>query len=246
MENLKIKSIKKLEKTHHVYDLSVYGNHNFFVGSKGNILTSNCDGITGDGQRALRNVMEEYSNTTRFILTANYINRIIEPIQSRCLMFENEPKIEDSVKRCCFILKKENIQVSDEQKLLLMSFIQKKHPDLRRIINDLQKFSSSGSLNIVIKSDVKNVAEKVYDSLVSKESSLVIRKLVIEQESYFDGEYQNLLKEIMNLFYSSKIKEDQKKRIMLEIGEHIYRDNFVVDHEINFFCCLIALESAIT
>lgn len=215
-------------------------------GKKKIIVLDEADGLSGDSQRILRNVMEEYSNTTRFILTANYINRIIEPIQSRCLMFENEPKIEDSVKRCCFILKKENIQVSDEQKLLLMSFIQKKHPDLRRIINDLQKFSSSGSLNIVIKSDVKNVAEKVYDSLVSKESSLVIRKLVIEQESYFDGEYQNLLKEIMNLFYSSKIKEDQKKRIMLEIGEHIYRDNFVVDHEINFFCCLIALESAIT
>ena len=215
-------------------------------GKKKIIVLDEADGLSGDSQRILRNVMEEYSNTTRFILTANYINRIIEPIQSRCLMFENEPKIEDSVKRCCFILKKENIQVSDEQKLLLMSFIQKKHPDLRRIINDLQKFSSSGSLNIVIKSDVKNVAEKVYESLVSKESSLVIRKLVIEQESYFDGEYQNLLKEIMNLFYSSKIKEDQKKRIMLEIGEHIYRDNFVVDHEINFFCCLIALESAIT
>ena len=215
-------------------------------GKKKIIVLDEADGLSGDSQRILRNVMEEYSNTTRFILTANYINRIIEPIQSRCLMFENEPKIEDSVKRCCFILKKENIQVSDDQKLLLMSFIQKKHPDLRRIINDLQKFSSSGSLNIVIKSDVKNVAEKVYESLVSKESSLSIRKLVIEQESFFDGEYQNLLKEIMNLFYNSKIKEDQKKRIMLEIGEHIYRDNFVVDHEINFFCCLIALESAIT
>jgi hypothetical protein len=81
--------------------------------------------------------------------------------------------------------------------------------------------------------------------LITKVSSIVIRKNIIEEEKSFAGDYQTLLKGLMNTFYESNIKDEKKKRIMLDIGEHMYRDNFVVDHEINFFCCLISIENSL-
>lgn len=215
-------------------------------GKKKVIILDEFCGTTPDAQRILRSVMEEYSETTRFILTANYFSRIIEPLKSRCLIFKIQPSLNDSLKRCCFILKSENIKVDDDQKQNLVHYIQKNYPDLRRIINDLQRFSVSGVLQINSADQVKDFAEKIYNALISKLESTKIRKIVIEEEKTFGADYQNLLKEILNFFYeASNIKEDKKKRIILEIGEHMYRDNFVVDHEINFFCCLIAIENVI-
>lgn len=213
-------------------------------GKKKVIILDEFCGTSGEAQRILRSVMEEYSNTTRFILTANYINRIIEPIQSRCLRFKIQPDITDCIKRCSYILKSENIIVDEQQKITLVEHIKKHYPDLRRIINDLQRFSASGTLTIKESDDIKNLAKKVYTNLTCKIDSIEIRKIVIENERSFAGDYQTLMKEIMDFFYNSaNIKDDKKKRILLDIGEHLYRDNFVVDHEINFFCCLMAIEN---
>jgi replication factor C small subunit len=215
-------------------------------GKKKVIILDEFCGTTNDAQRILRSVMEEYSNSTRFILTANYINRIIEPIQSRCLMFKIQPSLDDSLSRCCYILQNENIKVSEEQKLLLIDYIKKNYPDLRRIINDLQKFSTTNSLQITKKDDTNTLAERVYNSLLTKIDSTKIRKMVIDEESTFGGDYQILMKDVFEFFYkNSTIKESNKKRILLDMGEHIYRDNFVTDHEINFYCCLISVENSL-
>lgn len=215
-------------------------------GKKKVIILDEFCGTTNDAQRILRSVMEEYSETTRFILTANYINRIIEPIQSRCLMFKIQPSIENSLIRCCEILNQENIKVSSDQKNILLEYIKVNYPDLRRIINDLQRFSTTGFLIIDKSNDLKNIADKIFNLLITKTDSSKIRKLVIEEEKSFASDYQNLMKEIMDIFFNSnKVKDSTKKRIMLEIGEHMYRDNFVLDHEINFYCCIIAIETAL-
>lgn len=212
-------------------------------GKKKVIILDEFCGTTPEAQRILRSVMEEYSNSTRFILTANYISKIIEPIQSRCMMFKLQPNIEDTVVRCVEILNKEKIEVPSTQKENLLSFIKERHPDLRRIINDLQRFSASKVLNIVKENNVKNTASKIYEMLLKKEDTFKIRKYVISEEKIFGGDYQNIMKEVLESFLSSNLKEEKVKRIVLEIGEHIYRDNFVMDHEINFFCCLVAVEN---
>jgi DNA polymerase III delta prime subunit len=215
-------------------------------GKKKVIILDEADGLTDNALRSLRGVMEEYASTTRFILTANYINKIIDPIKSRCLMFKIQPDIQSCISRCCEILKTEKVTVSDEQKSNLLVFIEKNYPDLRRIINDLQKFSTTGSLIINFTDQVKNFAETVFNDLQTGTSSLKIRKKVIQEEKNFSSDYQNLMKEIFNLFYDSKLKDDKKKMILLQIGEHMYRDNSVMDHEINFYCCLIAIENVLT
>jgi replication factor C small subunit len=215
-------------------------------GKKKVIILDEFCGTTPEAQRILRNVMEEYAGTTRFILTANYIHRIIEPICSRCLLFNIKPTIEDTTKRCCYILKSENIKVSEDQKIKLISYIEEKFPDLRRIINDLQKFSINGSLNIISSNETKNVAEQLFEMILNEPNISNIRRFIIGEEKNFNADYQNLLKEFFNIVYESKLKENIKKAIMLDIGEHMYRDMFVIDHEINFFCCLINIKKNIT
>jgi DNA polymerase III delta prime subunit len=208
-------------------------------GKKKVIILDEFCGTTPEAQRILRNVMEEYASTTRFILTANYINRIIDPIQSRCLLFNIVPDIEQVAFRCLKILKQENINIESNQNLV--DYIKNNFPDIRRIINDLQKFSVTGSLKIIQNDKIRSYSKTILQFLLEKKSVIEIRKFIIQEERNFVSDYQLLLKELFDLVYESKLKEDNKKAAMLEIGEHMYRDNFVMDHEINCFCCILNL-----
>jgi DNA polymerase III delta prime subunit len=207
------------------------------------VILEEADGLTGESLRILRNVMEEYSNTTRFILTANYLNKIIEPIRSRCVLFKLHPNLEDCLKRCVFILKEENIKVPSDQKSLLLSFIDKRYPDLRRIINDLQKFSVTGDLQIKENDQIQDLSEFIIKSLSGRKNCLDIRKFVIESEKNFNNDYHQLLKSMFDYVYDSQMPDNIKKSLIVNIGEYMYRDSFVLDHEINFFCCILALEN---
>lgn len=212
-------------------------------GNKKVVILEEADGLTGDSLRILRNVMEEYESTTRFILTANYFNKIIEPIRSRCLLFKLQPDLKEVVIRCINILQTEKVSVEENQKAALLSHIEKHYPDLRRIINDLQKFSTTGKLIIKEQHQISDTANYIFQSLVSKTSSLDIRAKIIENEKTFNGDYQLLMKELFEIFYAAKnLKDSSKKLILCNIGEYMYRDNTVLDHEINFFMCVVSLE----
>lgn len=214
-------------------------------GKKKVVILEEADGLTGDALRILRNVMEEYVNTTRFILTANYLNKIIEPIRSRCILFKLQPDLVGCVARVVEILKKENIKVEANTSKKLADFTTERYPDLRRIINDLQRFSVSGSLIIPENDQISDLASYIVKGLtISKISSLDLRKKVIESEKLFNNDYQLLLKQMFDYVYDSNLTEKEKKILLVDIGEYMYRDNFVLDHEINFFCCLLAIEAS--
>ena len=106
------------------------------------IILDECDGLSQDAQRALRNTMEEYAEITRFVLTANYSHRIIPALQSRCQSLDLTPPLELCVDRVIHILKSENISITDDQQAILQKFVKNNYPDLRKIINELQKFCS--------------------------------------------------------------------------------------------------------
>jgi DNA polymerase III delta prime subunit len=211
-------------------------------GKKKVVILDEFCGTTPEAQRILRNVMEEYSDNSRFILTANYKDRVISPIKSRCVMFTLDLNVLDVLKRCIFILKTENIKVNDLEKTKLIKFIDYNCPDLRRIINDLQKFSITGELIISENQFLKEFSNDIFTSLISKQNSIDIRKKVIESEKKFNSDYQNLLKEIFDIFYDSNLPDIKKKNILVDMGEYLYRDNLVLDKEINFFCCILSLE----
>ena len=209
------------------------------------VILEEADGLTGESLRILRNVMEEYIDTTRFILTANYINKIIEPIRSRCMLFKLQTDITSCIGRCAEILKKENVKISDEAKTKFIEFVTDRYPDLRRIINDLQKFCVTGELIIPDGNELLDLTGYIIKGIgITKISSLDIRKKVIEAEKSFGNDYQQLLRNLFEYTYKSEDLSDKlKKSFLIDIGEHLYRDNFVLDHEINFFCCILAMET---
>jgi replication factor C small subunit len=215
-------------------------------GKKKVVILEEADGLTGDALRILRNVMEEYVDTTRFILTANYLNKIIEPIRSRCLLFKLQPDVLDCVSRVVDIIKAENITLDASVKSKLVEWTSNRYPDLRRIINDLQKCSVTGTLTFSEENLVSDLAGFIIKGLTTaKISALDLRKKVIESEKTFNNDYQTLLKQIFDYIYDSDLPEKEKKILLVDTGEYLYRDNFVLDHEINFFCCLLAMEASL-
>jgi len=211
-------------------------------GLKKVVFLDEMDGMSGSAMRILRNVMEEYAATTRFILTANHFTRIVEPIRSRCIILNLKPDLKGCVTRCVNILKAEKIEIGDNLPQLV-AFVKERHPDMRRTINDLQKSCISGKLEFVETTIVWDFVENLWERIKNKDNSLSIRKFIIESESSFDSEYQNLYKTLFDFIFETKLADNLKKSIMLEIGEASYRDNFVVDHEINFFCFLMNVEN---
>jgi replication factor C small subunit len=198
------------------------------------ILLDEADSISLEGSKALRNVMEEYSANTRFIFTCNYLFKIIPPLQSRCQIFQLNLPLGGVVARVVDILRKENISVPASEKQNLIEHIRKNYPDMRRIINDIQKFSYTGTLKIVKNtcSDfAKNVCEKLFTGSHDVNN---LRKYIIENEQEFSNDYHFLLKELFEYVFQNT-DTNNKSGILLLLGEAMYKDAFVVDKEINFF-----------
>ena len=213
-------------------------------GNKKVVILEEADGLTGESLRILRNVMEEYVDTTRFILTGNYLNKIIEPIRSRCIMFKLKTDVVSCIGRIVKILKEENIVVDSHLKVKLAEFITERFPDMRRILNDLQKYSVTGTLIMPEKDEITDLVGYIVKGItMTAMPVLELRKKVIESEKTFNNDYQQLLKQMFEYVYESDLPDNKKKSIMIDIGEYMYRDNFVLDHEINFFSCLLALSS---
>lgn len=143
LEKNKIKRITKNTSTNRVYDLSVKRNHNFFIG-KTEVLTHNCDYLSPAGQAALRNDMEAYHQTVRFILTCNYGHRIIPALKSRCNEFHiTKTDRTEFTARAATVLVGENIDFDLET---LDNYVAATYPDLRKCLNQLQVNSSTGKL----------------------------------------------------------------------------------------------------
>jgi replication factor C small subunit len=203
------------------------------------IILDETDGLSIDAQRALRNTMEEYARITRFILTANYKYRVIPALQSRCQSLDLTPPLDQVVKKCATILKLEKITVVDNQKVKLVEFIKSNYPDFRKCINELQKFSSSGNLQLVDTKDNKTL-DLIYNE-IKKKNIESIREALIKSEHTFNSDYVSLLRNLFNYIDSNETNSEIKKFYLLTVSEYIYRSSFVVDQEINCYSCLLSL-----
>ena len=204
------------------------------------VILDEADGITIDGQRALRNTMEEYSAQTRFILTANYKHKIIPAIQSRTQSFDLNPPFDDVLKRIVGIVKSENISIEDSQKANFVNAIKQNYPDIRKTINAIQKASIDGKFNIDIALDSKEIVDRVHRDVQSS-NIFELRKYLIENENEFQGDYHNLMKQYLNFVYDSNLNDEKKREYILILSDYMYKDVFVLDKEINAFACWNAL-----
>lgn len=200
------------------------------------VLFDECDALTLDSQKALRNVIEEYSENTRFIFTCNYLFKIIPALQSRCQIFNLTPPLDGVLNRVVSILKNEGITVPDTEKQKLVELVRSGYPDLRRIINDIQKFSFTGTL-FVKENQAKGIANKIVEKIKAKVPPHELRKYVIEREQDFSGDYLQLLKEMFEVLFES----DTDANNLLVVSEGMYKDAIVIDKEINWFSTCLRL-----
>lgn len=204
------------------------------------VILDEADGITIDGQRALRNTMEEYSSQTRFILTANYKHKIIPAIQSRTQSFDLNPPFDDVLKRIVNVIKIEGIKIGDDQKANFINVIKQNYPDIRKIINAVHKACVDGEFNIDIALDSKELVDRIHTDIQGSDA-MGLRKYLIENENEFQGDYHNLMKQYLNFIYSSTLHGDKKREYILVLSDYMYKDVFVLDKEINAFACWVAL-----
>ncbi len=205
------------------------------------IILDECDGLLQESQRALRNIIEEYSRTTRWILTCNYIHRIIPALQSRCQSFDLTPPVLEVVKRCADILNYEKITLTEENRDYFIKLIKKDYPDIRKCINNIQKYSVNGRLTIEKEETDKVFIDELYE-FIEKKNAVKIRKFLVENDEKFNGEYHSLLKLLFNYTYEKEdLKEEFKRDLLIIISEYLYRNTFVLDKEINAFTCCLEL-----
>jgi len=208
------------------------------------VILDECDYLSKNAMSILRNVIETYSATTRFILTGNEKHKILEALDSRCQSLAISPPLKESKKRCAEILKKEGVKVPKPQQDLFIKLIENHHPDLRKCINELEKFSKSGTLDIEEDENTDTVCDLIYENLVGGKT-LETRRYLIDNESAFNSNHENLLKDLLNHFYDLDIDDLTKKQAILIIADHLFKMVHVSDREICCIACLLQIEEII-
>ena len=189
-------------------------------------------------QPALRNYMEEFSANCRFIFTANYKNRIIEPIHSRCAVieFKIDTKEKQEIaaaffKRATAILKQENIEFDPK---VVAELITKHFPDYRRILNEMQRYSVSGKIDSGILVNMSEESFKGLIKLMKDKDFTEVRKWVAKNS---DADTTALFRELYDNA-SSNMDVNSIPPMVLILADYQYKAAFVADHELNIMAAL--------
>jgi len=200
------------------------------------IILDEADFLTIQAQASLRNIIETYSRTTRFILTCNYLERIIDPLQSRCQVLKITPPSKKEVaQHVAGILEQESINYELNDLVLVVN---KHYPDVRKILNTCQVNTVDDTLKVdktVLAGGYKDELLKELKS-PSKTSFKNIRQILADSNlNDFDEIYRFLYDNL-----DEYAKDDiTKASIIIEIENYMYHANFRIDKEINV-CALIA------
>lgn len=205
------------------------------------VILDEADYMTPNGQAALRNLMETFSKTTRFILTCNYVEKIIDPIQSRCQTFAITPPSKKEVaKRIVDILNEQQVNYKMED---VATIINAGYPDIRRVLNSCQRQVIDNNLIIDKASLVQaNYMTKVLDILKSdqsvKDSFANIRQIIADSKVQdFTALYKFLFDELDNY------AKGHIGPVILILAEAQYQDAFAVDKELHVMSMIVKLVS---
>lgn len=204
------------------------------------VILDEADFLTINAQASLRNVIETFSRSTRFILTCNYIERIIDPLQSRCQTLKIIPPSKVEVaKHLAWILGEENISfVVDDIKNIVNQF----YPDLRKMLNTIQLSIIDAKLSIdksVLVSN--NYMNSLLKELKNKKPNWrELRKIIIESGvNDFEELYRFLFES------ASEYAPGREGSIAIILNEHLYQANFRIDKEINISSALAKIVETI-
>ena len=191
------------------------------------VILDEADFLTIQAQASLRNIIETFSRTTRFIMTCNFVERIIDPLQSRCQVLKIVPPTKkDVAKHLANILDKESIsfEIND-----LVPLVNQYYPDLRKCINTIQLSTQDNVLKLdqsVLVSS--NYIDKIITALSNKAKFNDIRQIIADANvDDFDELFKTLYEK------SSKYLPGKEGTAAILINEHQYKANFRIDKEIN-------------
>lgn len=210
-----------------------------FGGGRKYVILDESDYLNANStQPALRNFMEEFSSNCGFILTCNFVNRIIDPLHSRCSVIEfkigNKEKAtlaKEFLSRACGILDQENVTYD---KKVLAEVIMKHFPDWRRVLNELQRYGTSGNIDAGILASVDNVEIKELVKYLKAREFENMRKWVGQNASM---DVNVLFRKLYDAS-SAILKPESIPALVLALADYQYKAAFVVDQEINMSACM--------
>lgn len=192
------------------------------------VILDEADFLTIQGQAALRNVIETFSRSTRFILTCNFVERIIDPLQSRCQVLKIVPPTKMDVYNHLVWILEDQLSIEyypDGLKALILKY----YPDMRKMLNVLQMSVKDGIVEFdetVLTSN--NYIKDVLKELAGSKKWLTIRQIIADSNvKDFEELYRNLFE------YAPKYAPGKEGSIAIILNEHLYQANFRIDKEIN-------------
>ena len=192
-------------------------------------------------QPALRNFMEEFSKNCGFIMTCNFVNKIIQPLHSRCSVVEfkiaNKDKpamAKELYARILNILKQENISFEEK---VIQEVLAKHFPDNRRILNELQRYSATGHIDSGILANLSETSIKELMQLLKDKEFTTIRRWVGRN---VDGDVAPMFRKIYDTI-NQYAKPSSLPQIVVTLADYQYKSAFVADQEVNFMAFLTEL-----
>ena len=206
------------------------------------IILDECDYITPNAQAALRNLMETFSKNCRFILTCNYVERIIDPIQSRCQSFQIVPPDRKQVaQHLANILTNESVEYDVKD---IATIVNGGYPDVRRVINGAQRQVVNGNLvideNTITQNDYKTKVLEIMKTQDKKSSFQNIRQLIADSKVTDFSDLFRLMFDTIDDWGQGHIAE-----CILILSKYQQSDAIVVDKEINIMAMFVELIGSI-
>ena len=192
-------------------------------------------------QPALRGAIEEFAANCRFIMTCNYKNRIIDPLHSRCTGIDFTVPSSEKAQIATGILKRvEHILTNEKipyETPVLVNLIKKHFPDIRRVINELQRYSSSGKIDVGVLAQGSCDSYKELLRYMKGKDFASCRKWIIQNIDLNTSEF---FKKLYNELYNV-LKPNSIPQAILIIAEYQYKSSFAADQEINTMAMVVQL-----
>ncbi len=211
-----------------------------FNGKMKIVILDEADGFANiQSQKILRALMEEVADTCRFIITANYRHKIIDPIISRCVELDMTPPKMEMLKRCAAILKEEQVKLVKEEFMKLPQLVEAFYPDMRSVIKTLQ--SCVDENNVLVIKDFKTqdiFISNLIENIMSN-NAVSVRKFIIENEIEFNGDYNVLLMSLYRFMINcDSIDSNLRAEWTIILAEYLYRMTSSLDAEICMAACV--------
>jgi len=202
------------------------------------VILDEADNMTSDVQMILRAAIEEFHSNCRFIFTCNYINRLIDPIKSRCTVVDFRIKSSEKdvlstefFARLKDILKKENVTAQDK---VLAKLIRRYYPDWRRLLNETQRHAAKGTIESDILQDISDINT---DDLIRAMKDRNYKTVKGWVHQYMDHDPYQVMRKIYDVMYDHATGASVPNTVII-IAKYQYQIQFVADQEINTLACL--------